>query len=89
MSVIAVQPAKAVSQSKIVIAAIIGNLLEFFDFTVYSFFALMIAKLFFPATTRLSPRCSRYPHLQSALSRGRWAASCLATTRTNEAGVPR
>lgn len=49
MSVIAVQPAKAVSQSKVVIAAIIGNLLEFFDFTVYSFFALTIAKLFFPA----------------------------------------
>jgi MFS family permease len=49
MSVITAQPAKAVSQSKIVIAAIIGNLLEFFDFTVYSFFALTIAKLFFPA----------------------------------------
>lgn len=30
-------------------AAVIGNLLEFFDFTVYSFFALTIAKLFFPA----------------------------------------
>jgi MFS transporter, MHS family, proline/betaine transporter len=49
MSVITAQPAKAVSQSKIVIAAIIGNLLEFFDFTVYSFFALTIAKLFFPS----------------------------------------
>jgi MHS family proline/betaine transporter-like MFS transporter len=49
MSVITAQPAKAVSQSKIVIAAIIGNLLEFYDFTVYSFFALTIAKLFFPA----------------------------------------
>jgi MHS family proline/betaine transporter-like MFS transporter len=49
MSVTTVQPVKAVSQGKIVIAAIIGNLLEFFDFTVYSFFALTIAKLFFPA----------------------------------------
>ncbi|WP_438390796.1 MFS transporter [Caballeronia sp. DA-9] len=49
MATTTVQPAKAVSQSKIVIAAIIGNLLEFFDFTVYSFFALTIAKLFFPA----------------------------------------
>jgi MFS transporter, MHS family, proline/betaine transporter len=49
MSVITAQPANAVSQSKIVIAAIIGNLLEFYDFTVYSFFALTIAKLFFPA----------------------------------------
>jgi MHS family proline/betaine transporter-like MFS transporter len=49
MATTTIQPAKAVSQSKIVIAAIIGNLLEFFDFTVYSFFALTIAKLFFPA----------------------------------------
>ncbi|AMH43234.1 MULTISPECIES: MFS transporter [Burkholderiaceae] len=49
MATTTVQPAKAVSQGKIVIAAIIGNLLEFFDFTVYSFFALTIAKLFFPA----------------------------------------
>ncbi len=37
------------SQTRIVVAAVIGNLLEFFDFTVYSFFALTIAKLFFPA----------------------------------------
>ncbi|MFL9953723.1 MFS transporter [Paraburkholderia nemoris] len=39
----------AVSQTRIVVAAVIGNLLEFFDFTVYSFFALTIAKLFFPS----------------------------------------
>ncbi|MDE1182184.1 MFS transporter [Paraburkholderia sp.] len=37
------------SQARIVVAAVIGNLLEFFDFTVYSFFALTIAKLFFPS----------------------------------------
>ncbi|ASW03411.1 MFS transporter [Paraburkholderia aromaticivorans] len=39
----------AISQTRIVVAAVIGNLLEFFDFTVYSFFALTIAKLFFPS----------------------------------------
>ncbi|MCY0385833.1 MFS transporter [Robbsia sp. Bb-Pol-6] len=39
-----------VSQRRIVAAAVAGNLLEFYDFTVYSFFALTIAKLFFPAT---------------------------------------
>jgi MFS transporter, MHS family, proline/betaine transporter len=38
-----------VSSRKIVVAAVIGNLLEFFDFTVYSYFALTIGKLFFPA----------------------------------------
>ncbi|MFM0043360.1 MFS transporter [Paraburkholderia sediminicola] len=39
----------AISQTRIVMAAVIGNLLEFFDFTVYSFFALTIARLFFPS----------------------------------------
>lgn len=33
----------------IVIATALGNGLEFFDFTVYSFFAAVIGKLFFPA----------------------------------------
>jgi MHS family proline/betaine transporter-like MFS transporter len=37
------------SQSKVIIAAIFGNLLEFYDFTVYSYFALAISKLFFPS----------------------------------------
>ncbi|WP_320533711.1 MFS transporter [Robbsia andropogonis] len=38
------------SQRRIVAAAVAGNLLEFFDFTVYSYFALLIGKLFFPTT---------------------------------------
>ncbi|WP_414448923.1 MFS transporter [Burkholderia sp. 22PA0099] len=32
-----------------VVAAVIGNWLEFFDFTVYGFFAVLIGKLYFPA----------------------------------------
>jgi MFS transporter, MHS family, proline/betaine transporter len=31
-------------------AAVIGNWLEFFDFTVYGFFAVLIGKLFFPSS---------------------------------------
>ncbi|VVD89989.1 Proline/betaine transporter [Pandoraea eparura] len=42
-------PMSAAQQRKIVFAAVIGNLLEFFDFTVYSYFALTIGKQFFPA----------------------------------------
>ncbi len=38
------------SPGRIIVAAVIGNLLEFFDFTVYSFFTLTIAKLFFPSS---------------------------------------
>ncbi|RDK00400.1 MFS transporter [Paraburkholderia lacunae] len=44
-----VEQNRAVSSSRIVVAATVGNLLEFYDFTVYSFFALTIAKLFFPS----------------------------------------
>jgi MFS transporter, MHS family, proline/betaine transporter len=40
---------RSASSATIVVAATFGNLLEFFDFTVYSFFALIIAKQFFPA----------------------------------------
>jgi MHS family proline/betaine transporter-like MFS transporter len=40
---------RATSATRIVIAATVGNLLEFYDFTVYSFFTLTIAKVFFPA----------------------------------------
>lgn len=36
------------SRKQLIFAATIGNALEFFDFTVYSFFALAIGKLFFP-----------------------------------------
>jgi MFS transporter, MHS family, proline/betaine transporter len=38
-----------VSSRMAVIAAIVGNTLEWYDFAVYGFFALTLAKLFFPA----------------------------------------
>jgi MFS family permease len=37
------------SQFRLIAACSIGNALEMFDFTVYSFFALLIGKLFFPS----------------------------------------
>lgn len=36
------------NRTKLVMAAAVGNALEFYDFTVYGFFALLIGKLFFP-----------------------------------------
>lgn len=39
---------RKLSRTQLIVAATIGNALEFFDFTVYSFFALTIGKLFFP-----------------------------------------
>ena len=45
----AVAAPKPASQARLIAACSIGNALEMYDFTVYSFFALMIGKLFFPS----------------------------------------
>ncbi|AEI80469.1 citrate-proton symporter CitA [Cupriavidus necator N-1] len=47
----AIQPSQ---RRRAIIATVIGNGLEWFDFTVYSFFAVIIAKLFFPTGDDLS-----------------------------------
>jgi len=36
---------------KVVVAAVLGNALEFFDFAAYAFFAVYIGQAFFPAST--------------------------------------
>lgn len=50
------QPATAHRRqaNKAVVATVIGNGLEWFDFTVYSFFSVIIAKVFFPTTSELT-----------------------------------
>ncbi|GGF05166.1 MFS transporter [Aliidongia dinghuensis] len=40
-----------VSKAQIITATTLGTALEFYDFTVYSYFAITIGKLFFPAET--------------------------------------
>ncbi|TKC83623.1 MFS transporter [Trinickia terrae] len=47
-------PAKRISQPKAIAAITIGNGLEFFDFTIYSFFATIIGKLYFPVEGSLA-----------------------------------
>jgi len=47
-------PVTRVSRAKAIAAITIGNGLEFFDFTVYSFFATIIAKLYFPVEGQLA-----------------------------------
>ena len=37
--------------SSVIVAATIGNILEWFDFLVYGFFAATLAEVFFPATS--------------------------------------
>lgn len=46
-----IEPAQ---RRRAIVATVIGNGLEWFDFTVYSFFAIIIAKLFFPTGNDLS-----------------------------------
>ncbi|MHC1480194.1 MFS transporter [Frateuria aurantia] len=43
------QPARRPAAGRVVAATVIGNLLEFFDFTVFSYFALSLGRAFFPA----------------------------------------
>ena len=48
----------------VIIAATIGNVLEWFDFLVYGFFAVTIAEVFFPAsnsTVSLRTVCATNP----------------------------
>jgi MHS family proline/betaine transporter-like MFS transporter len=41
-------PSKPASMRRMIVAATIGNVLEWFDFVVYGFFAVTIAEVFFP-----------------------------------------
>ncbi|MGF6569609.1 MHS family proline/betaine transporter-like MFS transporter [Paraburkholderia sp. GAS333] len=50
----AVQPVKRTSHAKAIAAITLGNGLEFFDFTIYSFFATIIGKLYFPVEGQLA-----------------------------------
>lgn len=65
-----------ISSRGAIVAAVIGNWLEFFDFTIYGFFAVIIGRLFFPsadpATSLLLCCPSRLSRRVS--SRGRSAA---------------
>lgn len=45
-------PARTTTRSRILVAASIGNALEFYDFLVYAFFATSIAEVFFPGHDR-------------------------------------
>ncbi|OAJ53309.1 MFS transporter [Paraburkholderia ginsengiterrae] len=48
------QSARRAGQAKAIAAITLGNGLEFFDFTIYSFFATIIGKLYFPVEGQLA-----------------------------------
>ena len=43
------RPRDAVSAARLIVAASLGNALEFYEILVYGYFAVTIAKVFFPA----------------------------------------
>jgi MHS family proline/betaine transporter-like MFS transporter len=48
------EKSRSASRQRVVWAATIGNTLEWYDFLVYGFMAVTIAKLFFPAEDELT-----------------------------------
>jgi MFS transporter, MHS family, proline/betaine transporter len=40
-------------KNRVILTGVIGNALEFYDFTLYGVFAVMIAQLYFPSATPL------------------------------------
>ena len=50
MSTLALDKA-GLSKAQVIAATTLGSALEFYDFTIYSFFAIQIGQLFFPATS--------------------------------------
>lgn len=44
---------RTISGAEVIVATTIGNALEFFDFTAYNFFAVLLGKLYFPTLSPL------------------------------------
>src|SRR3569833_3576693 len=65
----ALAPRPAPSMHRVIVAATIGNVLEWFDFLVYGFFAVTIAEVFFPASN---------PTVSLLITFGAFALSYLA-----------
>ena len=64
----------AAKKRRLIAAAAVGNALEFYDFTVYSFFAILIGKLFFPVHSPFGQLMLAVASFGVASSRARSAA---------------
>ena len=72
------QQADRAEGRKAVIAAVIGNVLESYDFAVYAFVAGIIARKFFPQTDEVTALLSTFLAYASDSSPARSAASSSA-----------
>jgi len=69
---------KPPSMYRMIVAATIGNVLEWFDFVVYGFFAVTIAEVFFPAGDPTVSLLITFGRSASLISCGHWARSSSA-----------
>src|SRR6476469_5307503 len=75
---------------KVAVASAIGNMIEYYDFTLYATAtALVFNKVFFPSSDPLVGSLLRLRHSLSAIARDRLAACCLAISATASAARPR
>jgi len=70
------------------LAGLIGNVLEWFDFAVYGYFATDIGHQFFRRAATRRSSCPPTASLPSGSSRDRSGASCSAGSGTASAGAP-
>ena len=71
-------PARPQSTLRTALAGLIGNVLEWFDFAVYGYFASNIGHQFFPKGDRAVQQLSTYATFALGSSRGRSAVSSSA-----------
>jgi hypothetical protein len=59
--------------TRAILAASVGNLLEWYDFSVYALFAIYIAADFFPCRACFRPVCARPVYRSSIMQRSRFS----------------
>src|ERR1043166_6889659 len=80
-----VTPAKT---RQAVAAAVIGNVLEWYDFAVYAFVAIHISRKFFPPGDEVSPLLAPFPAFALGFLGRHSAASSSAASATRAGARP-
>ena len=70
------------SMRRALLAGVAGNMMEWFDYALYGFFASVISANFFPERTPSSPSCSPFLSSGWVLAPVRLAAFCSVITGT-------
>ena len=71
-----------------VAAAVVGNALEWYDFIVFGFLTVVIARRFFPAESQYASLLLTTATFGVGFSCARWAAFCLDSTPITKAESP-